>query len=86
MTILRKWLGTSGDLQSPAVPTRGTLALAGHVTNLGGTVDLNGPGASFPALNALVKIAAGAKLNITNGGSLADARSAITPREPCVKS
>ncbi|MFI5460178.1 MAG: beta strand repeat-containing protein [Isosphaerales bacterium] len=47
------------------------LALAGHVTNLGATVDLNGPGASFPALSSLTKIAAPGELNITSGGSFA---------------
>jgi len=50
-----------------------TLALAGHVANLEGSVNLNGPGASFPALNELATIAAGGKLNITNGGSFTTA-------------
>jgi len=46
-----------------------TLDLAGRVTTLGATVDLNGPGASFPALNTLATIAAGGRLNINGGGS-----------------
>jgi hypothetical protein len=66
---------TAGSLAGGTwiVAAGSTLSLAGDVTSLGATVDLEGQGAGFPALGSLATIATGGVLSITSGGSFTSA-------------